>query len=845
MIALLTILGYSLYDTVVVFDKVRENTGPLTAMSRTTYSQATNLAVNQTMMRSLNTSLASLLPILGLLLVGNYLLGAETLKDLALALFIGVAAGAYSSIFIAPPLVAMWKEKEPRYAQLRARVERLAARAPPPSGPSGPERPVRAGARRRLPPPPERELPALPPDAELAEEPALAADPTTSRSRSGPWSRAADPTPAQKHARPSSGASRPGASSPARPSAAGASPDRRTARAHRHPAPAGAHPRRARLQPGIVFKDITPLLADEVGFSSVIDETVVHFGRGNVDKVVGIEARGFILASPVAYHFEAGFVPVRKAGKLPYQVEAEVRARVRHRHPRAARRRDRPRRAGPDRRRRARHRRHRPGRGPAGRAPGRQGHRHRHPDRARVPRGQEADRGCEFFSLVRYWDGGDPEAARSRSTSWSRSPRDPQQVRARPRDGPHPPRPDAVQPGPLPDRLRLRARHPGRGRRPWTPWSCWASRPSPAARSRPASSACSTWPTTRARTRSCWSSPDRPHWNYIHEIDQVPHLLREIEHFFSVYKTLEDKTVETFGWRDAYVGRHPRPGPSAALRTGRLATAGVPWEPRLVTAGRPRRPGGNGRPTWVGPMAQQHPTAVPDGLALDREPQPGSGAAAENGAAAGAVTRPMTPGSPPEPDVEPLLKRVRQRNPGPTPPPSAGPSSWPGSATPAGAGPRASPLAHPSGWPRSWPTWAWTPSRSRRPCSTTRSRRAAHPGGDRHQFGPEVAKISDGLVKLDRIGFEGREAAQAEIIRKMVIAMARDIRVLVIKLADRLHNMRDIGYLDREAQERKAREVLEIYAPWPTGSASTRSSGSWRTWPSRPCTRCGTRRSPA
>ena len=76
-------------------------------------------------------------------------------------------------------------------------------------------------------------------------------------------------------------------------------------------------------KPGIVFKDITPLLADEIAFSSVIDETVVHFGRGNVDKVVGVEARGFILASPVAYHFGAGFVPVRKAGKLPYQVEAE------------------------------------------------------------------------------------------------------------------------------------------------------------------------------------------------------------------------------------------------------------------------------------------------------------------------------------------------------------------------------------------------------------------------------------------------------------------------------------------------------------------------------------------
>jgi adenine phosphoribosyltransferase len=76
-------------------------------------------------------------------------------------------------------------------------------------------------------------------------------------------------------------------------------------------------------QPGIVFKDITPLLADYVSFSSVIDLIVVHYGRGTVDKVVGIEARGFILASPVAYHFGAGFVPVRKAGKLPGATERE------------------------------------------------------------------------------------------------------------------------------------------------------------------------------------------------------------------------------------------------------------------------------------------------------------------------------------------------------------------------------------------------------------------------------------------------------------------------------------------------------------------------------------------
>src|SRR3989440_9301009 len=76
-------------------------------------------------------------------------------------------------------------------------------------------------------------------------------------------------------------------------------------------------------QKGVVFKDITPVLADDNAFSSVIDLIVVHYGRGNIDKVVGIEARGFILASPVAYHFGAGFVPVRKEGKLPWDSERE------------------------------------------------------------------------------------------------------------------------------------------------------------------------------------------------------------------------------------------------------------------------------------------------------------------------------------------------------------------------------------------------------------------------------------------------------------------------------------------------------------------------------------------
>ncbi|HZB78860.1 MAG TPA: adenine phosphoribosyltransferase [Actinomycetota bacterium] len=76
-------------------------------------------------------------------------------------------------------------------------------------------------------------------------------------------------------------------------------------------------------EPGIVFKDITPVLAHADAMSTIIDLIVVHFGRGTVDKVVGIEARGFILAAPVAYHFNAGFVPIRKEGKLPWDTVSE------------------------------------------------------------------------------------------------------------------------------------------------------------------------------------------------------------------------------------------------------------------------------------------------------------------------------------------------------------------------------------------------------------------------------------------------------------------------------------------------------------------------------------------
>jgi len=117
----LTILGFSLYDTVVVFDKVRENTHNL-ARTRQTYSQAANLAVNQTLVRSINTSIVALLPVAALLYAGVVTLGSGALKDLALALFVGMAAGVYSSIFIATPLLVQLKELEPAVRQRDARA---------------------------------------------------------------------------------------------------------------------------------------------------------------------------------------------------------------------------------------------------------------------------------------------------------------------------------------------------------------------------------------------------------------------------------------------------------------------------------------------------------------------------------------------------------------------------------------------------------------------------------------------------------------------------------------------------------------------------------------------------
>ena len=170
VIAILTILGYSLYDTVVVFDKVEEDADAYAGTGRMTYQGAANLAMNEVFARSLNTSLVTLIPVAALLFVGAGLAGASTLKDLALALFVGILGGAYSSIYIATPVLSIMKEQEPRYRNVREKMERAAERAqarqtevlspveaaagvataPPPSRPvtqAGPAR-ARAGSKK-------------------------------------------------------------------------------------------------------------------------------------------------------------------------------------------------------------------------------------------------------------------------------------------------------------------------------------------------------------------------------------------------------------------------------------------------------------------------------------------------------------------------------------------------------------------------------------------------------------------------------------------------------------------------------------------------------------------------
>lgn len=130
VVGILTILGYSLYDTVVVFDKVKENTRDLDKQSRYTYADAANLAVNQTFVRSINTSVVALLPVGAILFVGVGILQAGTLKELALALFVGIAVGTYSSIFVATPVLVQLEQTDPKVKALNQRVASRRTAAP-------------------------------------------------------------------------------------------------------------------------------------------------------------------------------------------------------------------------------------------------------------------------------------------------------------------------------------------------------------------------------------------------------------------------------------------------------------------------------------------------------------------------------------------------------------------------------------------------------------------------------------------------------------------------------------------------------------------------------------------
>ncbi len=156
VIAVLTILGYSLYDGVVVFDKIDENVHALG--EKLTFTEITNLSMNEVLMRSLVTVLTTLIPIGSLLFVGSFLLGARPLEDFALALFIGVAAGTFSSLFLSTPLLAVWREREPEWQRMQRRADRrsgepAAVPAPPvATAPAAGALPPRTGhgrARRR------------------------------------------------------------------------------------------------------------------------------------------------------------------------------------------------------------------------------------------------------------------------------------------------------------------------------------------------------------------------------------------------------------------------------------------------------------------------------------------------------------------------------------------------------------------------------------------------------------------------------------------------------------------------------------------------------------------------
>jgi preprotein translocase subunit SecF len=192
VVAFLTILGFSLYDTVVVFDKVKENVATIGTVRGDSYTRMVNRSMNQVLMRSLSTSFVAVLPVASLLFVGSGLFGAIALRDFALALFVGLITGAYSSIFVATPLLAWWKEREPRYRALRERsATQLARDAATVEAPAGEPEPVEA---------PEPE-PAAAGVSAAAPAPTPPPRPTAPRPASGRPATARAPRPRQQRRR--------------------------------------------------------------------------------------------------------------------------------------------------------------------------------------------------------------------------------------------------------------------------------------------------------------------------------------------------------------------------------------------------------------------------------------------------------------------------------------------------------------------------------------------------------------------------------------------------------------------------------------------------------------------
>ena len=345
----------------------REHQGP--PGDQETYAQAANLALNQTLVRSINTSIVALIPIASILYVGAFQLGASSLKDLALALFVGTAAGIYSSVFIATPLLVHLKSRESEVVLAEKRAKARARRRGRPvrvgavvlRGDAGlqrgRQRPARRGRGRRRRRGRRRDRG---PGRAEPRHPRRSAAAGPSRRPRDRWATARRPD----------GSSRAGSRSP---SAARSS--------HGGTDVTGAREVLERLvldvpdfpEPGIVFKDITPLLADHAAFTTVV-QALADAGRDEsgatvVDKVVGMEARGFILAAPVALALGAGLRPRPQGGQAaPRDARGVLRPGVRRGDARAAPGRRGAGRAGAARRRRAGHRRHRRGHARAGRA---------------------------------------------------------------------------------------------------------------------------------------------------------------------------------------------------------------------------------------------------------------------------------------------------------------------------------------------------------------------------------------------------------------------------------------------------------------------------------------------